>query len=154
MLPIFDRVYKILFYFEPVVVLLWLLLVLFTCKWYKYTNNKNESKFYGLSEIKQFEILKNDCTTDSNDLATVMRYNAVIGGVLYLISLFFRIHPMLVSIGLYIKIVGLILIIGTMICIPLYVLNEDKNSKITLGYSYYLAILPVLIMILKCVYIL
>ena len=152
MLFILDIVYQILFYFEPVVIILWLLLVLFTCQWYKYTNDKNESKFYGLSEIKQFAILKSDCTTDSNDLATVMRYNAVIGGVLYLISLFFRIHPMLVSIGLYIKIVGIILIVGTMICIPIYVSNKDKNNKVTLGYSYYLAIIPTLSLIMKCIY--
>tara|TARA_Y100000389_G_scaffold201358_1_gene243897 strand:- start:1332 stop:1799 length:468 start_codon:yes stop_codon:yes gene_type:complete len=153
MLFILNILYTILFYFEPVVVLLWLSLVLFTCHWYKYTNDKNENKFYGLSEIKQISMLKNNCTVvDPNDLATVMRYNAVIGGVLYLISLFFRIHPMLVSIGLYIKIVGIILIIGTMICIPIYTSFKDINNTVTLGYSYYLAIIPTLFLIIKCIY--
>ena len=41
-----------------------------------------------------------------------------------------------------------------MIYIPIYVSMEDIDNNITLGYSYYFAILPVLSMIIKCIYIL
>jgi hypothetical protein len=138
----------ILVNFEPVAIILWLLLVLFTCHWYKYTNDKNETNFYGLSDNNNKNI-QNICVQDSADLATVMQYNAIIGGVLYFISLFFRLHPLLISIGLYIKTVGIILIVGTMLCIPLYTLTKDKNNNIVLGYSYYLALVPVTMIILK-----
>ena len=153
MLFILDMVFKILFYLESVVILLWLLLVLFTCQWYKYSkldkDNKSQSKFYGISEF----IDKCD-NKDTNNLSYIIRYNAIIGGVLYFISLFFRIHPLLLSIGSYLKVVGMILILGTMIYIPIYVSMEDIDNNITLGYSYYFAILPVLSMIIKCIYIL
>lgn len=149
MLFILDIIYKLLFYFEPVVILLWLLLVLYTYNWYKIEYNKNEdNKFSGISLIEN-----NDYHPDTKDLSYIIRYNAIVGGVLYFISLFFRIHPLLISIGSYIKIVGMILIVGTMICIPIHASNTTDNNLI-LGYSYYIAIVPVLIMIIKCIYIL
>ena len=63
----------ILVNFEPVAIILWLLLVLFTCHWYKYTNDKNETNFYDypIITIKIYKYL----FKDSADLATVMQYN-------------------------------------------------------------------------------
>ena len=119
---------KILIHFEPLAILIWIVSVLSkNANWYD--TNKNIS------------ILDN--TTNSNTWDDLIKYSATIGGVIYALSLFFRLFPYTVHASGYLKLSGMIIIIASLIIIVTHKETTNGTYNANLATASYLLLCSV-----------